>query len=261
MGTFINPRISTANLICYLDAGNSISANGGIGTMWFDRTANSDIMGLNIGPTYTQMGGSGNWFNYFNNDYTEILGSDGWNLNNNFTVEIVFFFQHDLNAEVPLIEKYTTGVGNGGWKLRANNTINNGDPGIGWYSVNNTSEDYNWTTLSSDRALTPNTWYIVQAVCDGGPTTPNMRIIINGVQPGAAGGPLTETIGDNDGVTIKIARDGNGGSVYSNIGVNMVRIYDRALSNTEMRNNYISLRNRFDSSKYPWQNNIPDWSS
>jgi hypothetical protein len=102
-------------------------------------------------------------------------------------------------------------------------------------TINNPS---NSTPVQSTTSIQNNTWYNVAILYDGTFT----RLYLNGIQE--SNSPLTER-GSNSTGLVAIARGGDFNGLYLNGNISQTYVYNRALSATEIRQNYNATKTRF----------------
>ena len=212
-----NTDFITDGLVLNLDAGDT-SSYPGTGTDWFDLTGNNDGTLIN-GPTFDSANGGSILFDGVN-DYviTDTTKTDftttnqitigTWFKINTFTnVRGLFQFANGLTNGNPWILVRTNG---GGLTYYVNKTY------IGTHSINTTGIQY--INLTYDGT----TW----------------RVYLNGVLQG-----LTVCgIGTNGGNNLYI---GNGYAGYLNMNYYNFHVYDKALTDSEVLQNYNATKDRF----------------
>ena len=217
-----DPVPVTSGLQLYLDAASTTSYPGS-GTTWYDLTANhNDVAMQNSGSiSFTRSSGA-----YFN------TGSTGW-------------FNNAAGTNLPIgNSNYTLSV----WTQLGSSWGSNGMISVGPFGSSNQANafrasgtnvllNYWWANdFSATGTLSPVTqWFNAVAQFDG----TNRSIWINGVQIGsaaAAGHNVTTS-------ALQIAKTTDGEYLQGNIG--QALIYNRALSSTEINDNYTAIRTRY----------------
>ena len=222
MSIYDGPSIATTGLILAFDAANSISYPG-TGTTWTDLSGNGRVGTLTGSPTYTTVNSGALQFSGTN--YADI-GINFYNLGirRNATFSGWIYFTTSGNSFV--ISDWNSNLG---MTLRINNA--------------GSADFYIYGATTSPRitytyAFSYNTWYNLVGVVNG--TT--MYMYLNGVDTGLTQ-PLTEDIG-NSTETIKIGVRGDKVLASAEYVSNVI-VYNRALSATEVLQNFNALRGRF----------------
>lgn len=249
----VTAALATAGLILHLDSGNS-SSYPGTGTTWTDLTGNGRNAALINGAAYSSADGGKIIFDG-TNDYAEIsnppaLGSS------NFSIE-VWFKRNTSSLEWDdsfLISRWNSGAISGGneWNIcfgdaqgssSGNNiTFDMEAQGGGFYGI------------ISDEILI-NTWYQATVTREGG----TLRTYINGTLRTTATpsspvyGPLGTKSINSAGRKLRLAyHDGPMASTYyTSVEVPIIRMYSRALSSTEVAQNYLNNKGRFGMQDNP----------
>ena len=234
MASLGGPNIVTSGLVLSLDAAN-VKSYPGSGTTWRDLSGNSNNGTLTNGPTFSSANGGSIVFDGIN-DYVE-CGTTLGPLNS-------------WTANAWVINRKTTGAAifvarSGGSPLYDQNII------LGWGStVNNRFYVSGKTTTgvyfsSCTSSFSPNTSSIYNVVgCFDAPST-TLSLYINGVLDNSkvvgtlftTGSNLFTQIGCSDGLTLGNFASGN---IYN------ASIYNRALTASEVLQNYNSIKSRFN---------------
>jgi hypothetical protein len=214
----IPPPIVTSGMVLNLDTGyyNSYS---GEGTTWSDLSGNGNNGTLTNGPTYVYSGASSSIQFDGVDDYVKSNISKS-SFPNLITLSICFKllsfsdikgllqFANGLNDTQPWILIRTNGSNTMSWYLNGN------------YQINQT--------------ILTNTVYFLDLTYDG--TT--WKAYKNGILDGSWTGPFGSLNGDYFWI-------GNGYNGYTNIQVYNTKLYSRALSESEIQQNFNALRGRF----------------
>jgi hypothetical protein len=200
---------------------------------WVDLSGNGKHGELVNGPTYNSDRGGSIVFDG-SNDYIS-LGNVG-TIGNYQTIDVWFYSTSVTNYRNILDMNYGNygSTGNVGPRLEqySNNTAN-------WVWSGNTSNN-SLLVGSNSYSISANTWYNATWVCDNG----TVAVYLNGV---ATQTGISSTYGFL--TTYGAASIGRGfhldSSRYFTGRVGSVRIYNRALSATEIAQNFNSLRDRF----------------
>ena len=216
-------KIITDGLVLYLDAANK-SSYPGSGTTWYDLSAQKNNGTLLAAPTY-----DGSSFTF--NGTTQYVGS--------FPIQIADTESKTVSAFVNPINSTTSmgvcgtyvGVG-GGWGVLLNYT---GNGEIIYFHAAGTTAGVN------NAITTGNTWYHIAAAYNKATTT--VTFYRNGVQFGSPNTSVTTlTLNPNSG---SVAADGQGSGRAFSGKMSNIQIYNRALSATEVLQNYNALKGRY----------------
>lgn len=222
------PNIITNGLVFYFDAANPKSYISGSQTI--SNLGTLQISGSLINsPIYNFSNGGNLNFSISNYSYIEVESSSSLNVGNNITVFSVFKPASSASYQ-PIASKlsasFVTGweMSNSGGPLRA--TLR---PGIS----NNLTDSSN---------LNLNQWYCAAFTHDT-TSTPVFKLFKNGIQ---VGGMNTTSVNLDANGYLNIARRNaviNNENFSGSIALTMV--YNRALSNTEILQNYNAIKSRF----------------
>jgi len=218
----------TEGLVLNLDAAKADSYPGS-GTVWRDLSGNGNNGTLTNGPTFSGIGKQGSIVFDGTNDYVELLSSYN-TITSSGTVEIaikfngtnvykhVWVFDKSDNPEIRLSTELTGDFGfqvydNGGYKFRA-------------------------TPITPDTYR--DTWIYVQAVWGNN----DYRIYLNGslVSNQSYGGVITNT---GSATTSRLGNYPRAGGSQFNGSIGTFRIYNRALSQAEITQNFNALKGRY----------------
>jgi len=205
----------TSNLIANLDAGNSSSYNGS-GTTWTDLTGNGNNVALtNTG--YSSVNGGGIALN--TNGYgTQTLANSPFN--GDFTWSTIFRFNEGMWDWI-----YNVG-GYNGLVLTAV-----GKPALSWGGWFNNKID-----AGAEVALTNGNYYMLTFVRSGNAVSCYLQASPYGVGSNVSG---------NIGLVSPLIGKGPGGEAWPNGIVNLILVYNRALTQTEITQNYNTYAARF----------------
>ena len=215
------PSIVTSGLVLHLDAGNAASYPG-TGTTWTDLSGNSRNGTLTDGPTYSSANGGSIDFDG-TNDFVQCSGS--------VTVTAATFVAWiNRNGTQGTYDGilFSRGTNTTGMNFFSSNQLG--------YHWNDSSSTYNWNS-----GLTvPNLAWCMIAVSVTS-TSAKAYLYQSGGNTSA-----TNTVGHTSSILndIKLAQDDAGGRFFNgNIAASM--IYDKALTDSEITQNYNALRGRF----------------
>jgi len=225
----------TDNLVLSLDAAN-IKSYIGSGTTWSDLSGNGNNGTLTNGPTFTGSFGGSIVFDG-SNDYVQNsspnLGITG---NASATLSCWFYYTGASPTQYNALLQY----GNGS---SAGDTFALGLNGVGAYDVNFQFNAGNFTRSNSNVYL-PNTWNNLVGTKTPGAANTTTKLYLNGVELTIA---ESSTITPN--VVSRVIRVGrwtnDGYPSYYTGRVSNCSIYNRALSASEILQNYNSNKSRF----------------
>ena len=215
-----SPKIVTDGLVFALDAANKKSYPGS-GTTWSDLSGNGNNGTLVNGPTFDSGNGGSIVFDG-TNDYisTQLTCGTTFTWSVWFNTDVVSSGYRNIiaipspNYMLMLLDDNTTSMGF--WT----------PDGLGGGSLNMDS-------------ISSNTWYNAVFVREGNSITNGYKTYLNGVFKGQAN---TGTWSSSDYVWL----GGRSGiSQYLNGNISNVQIYTKALSSTEVTQNYNALKSRF----------------
>jgi len=238
------PKIVTNGLVLYLDAANSRSFTSG-STVWRDLSRNDNSGSLINGPVY-----SSNNNGYITcdgtNDYIEVTGKNNMVFGSgSFSVEYWFrklsattggFYDNIWGPNM-----WNTGAspGTNNWSL----AIGNGSTGTGenlQISIEASSTAY---TITTTQTISLNLWYQLTGIRSGN----LLQLYLNGelLLSSTPVGCTASTIMNNiAGRNLRINNSGLD-NLYTNADNAILRIYNRALSASEVRQNYHASKGRF----------------
>lgn len=232
MGIFRGPNIVTSGLALYLDAANPKSYPG-TGIVWSDLSGNSNTGTLVNGPTYNSGNGGSIVFDG-TNDWID-FGESGANLIQGKTqLTMGLFFQSNTNLVLrSLFGTLRYGCGrNLGLVSSFNNLVfynDYGDPDTGTcYPV------------GFSNYVVPDTWIYVVATYNGITTT--LYAIKNGILSIGNG---TAKTGPTNIFPYNLEMGRGGYGQYLTGKISNAFIYNRALTATEVLQNYNATKGRF----------------
>ncbi len=226
----------TSGLVLSLDAGNTSSYSGS-GTTWTDLSGNGNNGTLYNTPTYVSGSAGYIGFNGSNQYMQANIGTTSLNGDPSCTIEFV--------AQIP--QNFVTagfwGLGGAGQGLSFE----------GWAPTTNRIhwDVYDSTRLDTGIDYLLNTWYHVVWTKDGaGVETTNVKNYVNNVQStltktrDRTSGPALNT--STPGVGAVLGRiNGNADAYYAAVRIGVYRIYNRALSSSEVYQNFMSIKSRY----------------
>jgi hypothetical protein len=222
-----SPKVVTDGLVLYLDAANPNSYVSG-STTWRD-ISRSGINGTLInGPTYSSANGGSIIFDG-SNDYVSL----GNNLDQNGPLTIMsWIYTTTVNSGArSIISNCNAGGNQQDYVLEINRTA--GKVGAFWGDV---------LLLVSNQLLVINQWYYVGFVRSGSTSNWTLNLYINGTNDSNT----TTTVNPNaTNAGTSIGRAGDAPFQYFSGRISNTQIYNRALSATEVRQNYNATKTRF----------------
>lgn len=211
---FINTIVENG-LILNLDAGNS-SSYAGAGTTWYDISGNGYNGALTNGPSYNSSNGGGLSFDG-TNDYVDVEQNFG----TLSAYTIMFWARRDAENRMPIAVRTTTNFywyGDNSWA----------------YTHGGVAGEYYYTKPTS---IPLNTWGLYCVVYDGA----NVSIYRQGIYQGQQAS--TGTANWSAGMLIGVWAAG-GGYYWKGL-ISTVMMYNRALSASEVLQNYNATKGRF----------------
>lgn len=233
------PSIITSGLVLNLDASN-ISSYSGSGTTWTDLTGNGNNMTMSgtvpingSGDTkYFSYNGTTNYFQGANN-FTSSISSA-------ITISIVASIT-DMSQRTALFSKYST-TGISGYVLEVGTVGGAWSNTLRWYAAGTggQSNDYRGTT-----SLNQNQIYIFTLTYNQ--TTGATVMYTNGtaISASQAGTNAVASDWSQNTRTFLTGNYGPGLTIYSYMNQYMTLVYNRALTSTEVSQNYNVLKSRF----------------
>ena len=224
--------IVTDGLLLNLDAGDAASYPG-TGTTWTDLSGNGYNGTLTNGPTYDSANGGSIVFDA-SNDYVVISNNSSFNTSN-VTIEVVFKATQ-LGQDGVLFGRWASGA-------NANNSylIYIGEDGTtSKYSFAVTQSNVTNKFVTSTNNLVVNNWYHLVATADGS----NLNIYLNNVKDNNITS-YNGTISTNT-TPISLGYLGSSAPVYYYQGhISIARLYNRALSGSEIQQNFNFIKDRY----------------
>ena len=229
MGLAHSPSIISDGLVFYLDAANTRSYSGS-GTTWIDIIGTGNTCTLVNGPSFVGSGGTSAFSFDGTNDYassSNIIFPD----TGPFTVEI-FYRITGTGGRGGIFERVESGVYNG------MNFGQNAPAGVGGWDFTVASDINTGLTLAFAFPTT-NLWYSDTGVYNG---SNQITIYRNGNYVDSFIGTTQGNLSTNGTRSFKIA---NRLDRYLPCQFNNIRIYNRALTQQEILQNYNATRKRF----------------
>lgn len=231
-----SPKIVTNGLVMYLDAANNRSFVNG-SSVWNDLSRTGVIGALTNGPTYNSLNGGSIVFDG-SDDF--VSGISNVNLSNNFTLQISIKPNTLASGNFMLIGDYQCSyTSNLGWYIGIDNRPSLSVGNTIFISIGN---DSSFLYSAQNTLITNNiNTYIVSFVCTNG----LLSLYVNGIQTsGWAVNNTVRTI-NYSGTNFFVGKRGDYSSNYKGSYYNYL-LYNRALSATEILQNYNTLKSRYN---------------
>jgi hypothetical protein len=232
----VTENIVENGLVLYLDAGTSTSYSG-TGTTWTDLSGNGNNGTLTNGPTYSSANGGSIVFDGTNDSVENTSPNLGITGNASITLSCWFYF---------------TGTSSAGsyWSLLS---YGNGPTALDTFALA-IFDVYRLTfafnggnqAISNQNVITTNTWYNFVGTKTPGAINTTTKLYLNGSEISIASAPT-----GTPNVTSRVIRVGrwtNDESIYGYYytgRIPQVSIYNRALTATEVSQNFEALRGRY----------------
>jgi hypothetical protein len=222
------PVIVTSGLVLSLDAGDRNSYVSG-STTWIDTSGNSNNGTLINGPTFSGANGGSIIFDG-TNDGVDIATNFSGSTENNVTVEAFVKSSTNQSSRI-FVSNYTQVSSPTGFGIGISDSNNNI---VKWFTGNlgTTNTLFSTTTLANQQ------YYHVVGTYNGS----TKILYINGVSEASVS--ISNAI-NNTSTLASIGYLKYISSQYFNGAISMARIYNRALSATEVLQNYNALKSRF----------------
>lgn len=237
MGLYHSPSIVTAGLVLCLDAANSKSYSGS-GTTWTDLSANGNNGTLQAAPTYTS--GTAGYFNFTAASLQYVSFSS--------VSSLQFLNRSTYTLESWVYPTSNPGINNWTGIFNREDSSTGSRDGYNLYFLGSASTSTFFvterfvagvntnTSISLDSSVSVNSWQHIVATYDG--TT--LSLYRNG---SLVGTPATSTGNiTNTSKTLEVA---NRGGNYFTGRISNVKVYNIALSVSQIQQNFAALRGRF----------------
>ncbi len=219
-------------LVLALDAANKVSYPGS-GTGWYNLSGTVNSGSLKNGPTFSNLNSGCIVFDG-TDDYVNVANVSSLNPSNGISVSVWVKFTSTINnTRQMLVEKHTS-PGSGWWFAGQNNKIV-------WLIVG-TSGGEKYIDLTNNTSIISGIIYNIVGTYDG--TGSTLKLYVNGRDDG---GTIT---GGGSGLSsssnpLIIGKQHNWGNGPSSITIFNTLLYNRALSATEVLQNYNAAKIRF----------------
>jgi hypothetical protein len=240
MAFYRGPQIVKDGLVLWLDAANNKSYTSG-SAIWRDMSGNNNSCSLINGPTFSSANNGSIVFDG-TNDYINCGSGSSVNITGSQLTLNAWVYRTALNSNVNnyrrIIEKAAaypalqyslvttpTGFPSGEGKLLLDMYLNNSIPAY----------------VTGSTQLQLNTWYYITATYDGS----FRRLYVNGILDGQliTTGSITSTTSN---LVIGDYLPGPGTTYAWNGLISNITIYNRALSQSEVQQNFNALRGRYN---------------
>jgi len=238
------PRIVTDGLVLNLDAARQ-NSYAGIGTAWRDLSGNGNTGTLTNGPTYSSGNGGSLSFDGVD-DYT-LLGNISqlqFERTDSFSCSC-FTINKDINAvALSIIGNSQTAPGYKGWTFNFFNrsVLKSNAICLALYSIGATNY---LEVQTAPNSITANLWYHVAFTYIGNSISSGINLYINGINQSTivSSNSLTSSIKGTE--NLYIGSRGAGVGQYLNGNISNLQVYNRALSASEISQNFNAIRGRF----------------
>jgi hypothetical protein len=232
-----SPKVVTDGLVLYVDAANPNSYVSG-STTWRDisRSGNNGI--LTNGPTYSSASGGSIIFDGVN-DYTNLGDIFNFTYSSTFSLSILLKIKFTTDAYRPIISKRIPSSPFTGWEFSIGPSVDRNELYffIGADYIGNRIE-----VKSNNANLVTNNIYQLCMTYNGGSTLDSFEFYVNSINPGKSS--LAISPGGNPIVSQNLQFPGRA-TTSQLIDVYNTQIYNRALSPTEILQNYNATKTRF----------------
>ena len=246
MAFYRGPNVVTSGLVLSLDAANPKSYPG-TGTAWND-LAGSNNGTLTNGPTFSSADGGSIVFDGIN-DYAATNNIVGNFNNSNFTISLIFKTTSTSNPAT-FIAKSTgsSPTSDYGW------LVNQASPGELGFAVATAAGSWGisgtYSIKTNGANINNGNWKFATIVVDKSQTDVSIYInsVLTSLQAYVGKASLTTVGSISNSQILNIASESDLGAQQYPIAANIsvVQIYNRALSLSEIQQNYNSQKSRFD---------------
>jgi hypothetical protein len=217
------PQIVSGGLIIYLDANNT-SSYAGTGSTWYDLSGNSRHASLISSPSYEGFGRG----KYLSFDGSTNYATIPYTITDNLITVSFWYYSKIFSANSSLdalISNFTSGISGFDVRLNSSTTINLA------IVIDGSQSQINISTITN------NTWYHVAFTYDGATVKTYLDAVFKS---------STNVIGTRaNGTQICIATSAFDTNRRATCGIPQVMIYNRALSDTEILQNYNATKGRY----------------
>ena len=225
-------NIITTGLVLHLDA-SALESYPGSGTSWSDLSGNNNHSTLTNGPTFSS---NNQGYILFDgtNDYADIADSNSLDITPAVTIDTWVNFP-TFTSYGGIVAKRSEATQRGNYYLRCGNSVGQFQLGTFPAGVSHNI----WVTTKTDFAT--NTWYHLVGTI----SSSTHKIYVNGVEYAGSFGWGSGTTMTADALNLRIGMGYDSAGEPGNVRVGCVRIYNRALSISEINKNYNIQKARF----------------
>lgn len=236
---FTGPSILTNGLVMALDAANSKSYPGS-GTTWTDLSGNGNSGTLTNGPTFNSANGGTIIFDGVDD---RISVSDfNYGRTGCTVASWVKYNATTTGYKEGIVSKWQTGAGIiNEFILGSSQGVEGTAPGNPYFYIFNTNNQ-SVGIADTSTIMVVGTWYHVLGTFDG----LNVRIYLNGQYRGISTNSTSSTIKTVASQPIALASFGSTFQYNTNCHISLAQIYNRALTPSEVLQNYNSQKSRFN---------------
>lgn len=218
--TVYGPNIVTDGLVLYLDAANTKSYPGS-GAVWYDLSGFGNSCIFDATPTYNATHLIFNGTSH----YGTIVNNSTLDFSNEQTIIMWLYHTFTTGRRNPWNQAYG---GYGTWTHESGNSINHyfGDAGANTTpyiaAPSNATPRGVWNCMTSTRDVSNHKWYM------------------NGIWQRTTSHSYSTLLTDNNNITI-----GSGYAGYWEGNISIIMVYNRALSQSEISQNYNAQKSRY----------------
>ena len=231
MAFFHSPRIVTDGLVLALDAANPLSYPG-TGTTWSDLSGKGNNGSLINGVSFSGQNGGTLVFDG-TDDFVNCGNASSFNILRTVTMELWFKVNGFGSPWTNVFGKMNA---DGDSSTRCYTAFINSAGYVHFVTADSTSQEH----LDSTNFISTGVWYHWMGVINR--NTGGLEQYVNGTLNSTGGVRTTDIVTNSDPVRV-----GYAGGYYQryNGTVSVAKIYNRALSSTEVQQNYQALKTRF----------------
>ena len=217
----------TDGLIFHLDASNPQSYSGSNSTVWADLSSSYAHGQLYSGPTFTSENGGGIVFDGAD-DYFTTDSATAFNGLTRMSAEITFKLTGTISGYEHIINKPVNGNG-GTWALYSGANTNR----LTWY-LNADGNSFAFSDVVVNKTYHYAMTYDLNSI----------KTFVNGRLTSTV--PYTTSLSYDNAKPVNIGRFDTGAYLGPNVNVYNVKVYNRALTNTEIGQNFRAVQNLFN---------------
>jgi Concanavalin A-like lectin/glucanases superfamily len=210
-----------------------------------DSSGNGNTGTLQNSPTWTSSGkiGGALTLSHASNTYVDIANPSNFNFEYNQPLTLTaWIYRTDTTTEGDLIAKHASGgAGYDIWMLPDGGSYHSvacTTNCISGFVANNTNANNDIFVMASGSSATPNAWHFVAMTYDGSNTAAGIKIYVDGVSQTVSAGTDTLSGSITVGADLKIGTDVPADNDAFTGTIDDARVYNRALSPTEVATLY-----------------------